>query len=156
MRKYNSISLSKVLFVQPRWGCRFIEWPFYYKPATPKESNISLTKRHRFKKSLFVILKSNQIIWYILGLIEVLLIFRLVLKGLGASLSSGFTGIIYAITAPLALPFAGILRESVSGNSIIEWSTIIAIIVYICLAWGIVYLIDLIYPITPKDVENKI
>ncbi len=123
------------------------------KQASPQVQGQAPQEVYEKKKT---ILRSNQIIWYILGLIEVLLIFRLVLKGLGASLSSGFTGIIYAITAPLALPFAGILRESVSGNSIIEWSTIIAIIVYICLAWGIVYLIDLIYPITPKDVENKI
>ena len=101
------------------------------------------------------IIRSNQIIWYILGLIEALLIFRLVLKGLGANLSSGFTSIIYAITAPLALPFAGILGESVSGNSLIEWSTVVAIVVYICIAWGVVYLIDLIYPITPKDVERS-
>ena len=56
---------------------------------------------------------------------------------------------------PLATPFSGILGESAMGNSVIEWSTMIAIIVYLCIAWGLIYLLDLIYPITPKDVETN-
>jgi len=42
----------------------------------------------------------------------------------------------------------------VSGNSVFEWTTIVAGIVYLCLAWGLVYLLDLIYPITPNDVNT--
>jgi uncharacterized protein YggT (Ycf19 family) len=104
------------------------------------------------KKTIF---RMNQIIWYILGLIEVLLVFRIVLKMLGANQFIGFTSFIYALTAPLAAPFRGILAESVTGNSVIEWSTIIAAIVYVCVAWGLIYLLDLIYPITPNDVETQ-
>src|SRR3989338_1446778 len=104
------------------------------------------------KKTIF---RFNQIIWYILGLVEVLLIFRIILKMLGANPSDGFTSFIYSLTAPLAVPFHGILAASVTGNSIIEWTTIIAGIVYLCVAWGFVYLLDLIYPITPKDVEAQ-
>lgn len=105
------------------------------------------------KKTIF---RFNQIIWYFLGLLEVLLVFRIVLKALGANPTSGFTSLIYSITNPLALPFTGILGSPViSGTAIIEWSTIIAAIVYLVVAWGLVYLVDLIYPITPKDVETK-
>lgn len=101
------------------------------------------------------ILRLNQIIWYILGLVEVLLAFRVALKMLGANQSVGFTSLINSITAPLAAPFSGILGVSITGNSLFEWSTIIAGIVYLCLAWGFVYLLDLIYPITPSDVETQ-
>lgn len=101
------------------------------------------------------ILRSSQIIWYILGFIEVLLAFRLALKILGANPLIGFTNLIYTITMPLATPFSGILGESAMGNSVVEWSTMIAIVVYLCIAWGLVYLLDLIYPITPKDVETN-
>ncbi|RJQ27534.1 YggT family protein [Candidatus Parcubacteria bacterium] len=102
------------------------------------------------------ILRFNQIIWYILGLVEVLLVFRVILKVLGANPFVGFTSLIYSITTPLSAPFAGILGVSaITGNSIIEWSTIIAVIVYLCVAWGFVYLVDLIYPITPRDVETE-
>lgn len=101
------------------------------------------------KKTIF---RFNQVLWYILGLIEVLLVFRIILKVLGAN-ATGFTSMIYAITTPLALPFAGILPASISGASVMEWSTIIAAFVYLCLTWGLVYLLDLVYPITPEDVE---
>ncbi len=104
------------------------------------------------KRTIF---RFNQVIWYLLGLVEVLLIFRVVLKILGANASVGFTSLIYSITTPLAAPFSGILGLSVTGSTIIEWSTIIAGIVYLCFAWGLVYLLDLIYPITPKDVETQ-
>lgn len=109
-------------------------------------------KMYDKKKTIF---RVNQIIWYILGLIEVLLVFRVVLKMLGANQYVGFTSFIYAITTPLAAPFSGILGTSISGSSLFEWSTIIAAIVYLCVAWGLVYLMDLIYPITPSDVETQ-
>ena len=102
------------------------------------------------KKTIF---RFNQVIWYILGLIEVLLIFRVVLKLLGANASVGFTSMIYGVTAPLAMPFSGIVDISAVGRSTFEWTTIIAAIVYLVIAWGLVYLVDFINPITPHDVE---
>lgn len=109
-------------------------------------------KVYETKKTIF---RFNQVIWYILILIEILLIFRVFLKALGANPSAGFTSLIYALTAPLTIPFNGILGVSAAGTSLIEWSTLIAAIVYICIAWGLAYLLDLIYPITPKDVETQ-
>lgn len=106
-------------------------------------------KVYEKKKTIFRI---NQIVWYVLGFIEVLLVFRLVLKVLGANPYVGFTSFIYSVTNPLAAPFSGILGSSTTGTSLIEWSTIIAAFVYLCIAWGVVYLLNLIYPITPKDV----
>lgn len=102
------------------------------------------------KKTIF---RFSQIIWYILGFVEVLLVFRFSLKALGANPYIGFTSLIYSTTKPLIAPFRGILIVSSNGANIIEWPTIIAAVVYLCVAWGIVYLLDLTYPITPEDVE---
>ncbi len=101
------------------------------------------------------ILRFNQIIWYILGFIEVLLFFRVILKGLGASPYIGFTNLIYSITYPLTAPFNGILGTSSTQGSVIEWSTLVAALVYICIAWGLVYLLEIVYPITPRDIETE-
>jgi hypothetical protein len=101
------------------------------------------------KKTIF---RYNQIIWYILGFVEALLAFRIVLKAIGANSSIGFTNLIYSVTTPLAGPFTGVLEPSISGTSMIEWSTAIAAIVYLFIAWGLIYLLELVYPITPKDV----
>jgi len=100
------------------------------------------------------IIRFKQVIWYILGLIEVLLVFRVILKVLGASQASAFTNFIYSITAALVLPFNGILKAFALGDSILEWSTIIAGLVYLSLAWGFIYLLELLYPISPDDVET--
>jgi uncharacterized protein YggT (Ycf19 family) len=100
------------------------------------------------------IIRFKQVIWYILGLIEVLLVFRVILKVLGASQASAFTNFIYSITAALVLPFNGILKAFALGDSSLEWSTIIAGLVYHSLAWGFIYLLELIYPISPDDVET--
>src|SRR5579862_1616229 len=58
------------------------------------------------KKTIF---RFNKIIWYIFGLVEVLLAFRFVLKALGANSNIGFTSLIYSLTTPLIIPFNGIL-----------------------------------------------
>jgi hypothetical protein len=105
------------------------------------------------KKRIFRI---NQIVWYILGLIEILLAFRIVLKAIGANPASGFTGFIYSLTSPLALPFRGILSDSMSGNSIIEWSSVFAVVVYLVIAGGLVYLLDLINPVSKEEVEATV
>jgi len=103
------------------------------------------------KKTIF---RFNQIIWYVLGFIEVMLAFRIVLRALGAAYT-GFTSLVYTLTDPLAVPFRGIFQVTITGSSTIEWSTIIAGIVYLCIAWGLVYFLDIIYPITPKDIETQ-
>lgn len=121
-------------------------------PVEPQAKGEAPQKVYEKKKT---ILRFNQIIWYILGFVEVLLTFRVILKALGANQYVGFTSLIYAITAPFAVPFSGVVGISATGNSILEWSTIIAGIVYLCIAWGLVYLLEIIYPITPRDIETE-
>lgn len=104
------------------------------------------------KKTL---LRFDQTIWYISGLIQVVLGFRFILKLLGASQSSGFTRFIYSISGPLADPFRGIFGISSSGNSYLEWSTLMAIVVYLAITWGLIRLLELFFPITPNDVETE-
>lgn len=89
--------------------------------------------------------KSQKIEYYIylfFGALEILLAFRLVLKFLGASLSSSFVSSIYAFTRIFILPFEGIFRrgitQGIETTSVLEPATIVALIVYSILAWGIV------------------
>ncbi len=122
------------------------------RQTEPQVKSEAPQKVYDTKKTIF---RFNQVVWYILGFIEVLLAFRFILKLLGANQFIGFTSFVYSITNPLAAPFNGILGMSISGSSVIEWSTLIAAVVYLCAAWGLIYLLGLIYPITPNDVENQ-
>jgi hypothetical protein len=105
------------------------------------------------KKAIF---RTYQVIWYILAVIEILLAFRVTLKAFGANPLSPFTTLVYALSNPLAYPFSGILPVSVYGNSAFEWSTIIAAIVYALIAYGIVYLLQILKPVTPTEVTQNV
>lgn len=107
------------------------------------------------KKSIF---RTYQIVWYILGVIEVLLIFRLLLKGFGADPLSGFATLIYALSDPFAIPFAGVLGVTTAPElgAYIEWSTLIAMAVYWIVAFGIIQLFQFIKPVTPREVEETV
>jgi hypothetical protein len=92
-------------------------------------------------------LKARKIIYYILGVLETLFAFRLILKLLGANPESIFVSIIYTVSQTFLLPFIGIFRTAVSNGietqSVLEPATVIGMIVYALLAWGIIKLIKI-------------
>ncbi len=84
--------------------------------------------------------RGTQIVWYILGLIETLLAFRFVLKLLGANPEAGFSSFIYVVTHVFAAPFLSVFRISKVAGSIFEWTTLLAMFVYLVVAYGIIRL----------------
>ncbi len=95
-------------------------------------------------------LQARKIVYYILGVFEVLLAFRLIFKLLGANPQSPFVSFIYSVTQAFLIPFNGIFRSAVTrgieAQSVLEPTTIIAMIVYAIIAWGIVKLIEISKP----------
>jgi len=82
----------------------------------------------------------TQIVWYILGFIEILLMFRLILKLLGANSNAGFTSFIYGTSNLFTSPFTNVFRTSYASGSVFEWTTILAMFVYWIIAIGIIRL----------------
>lgn len=86
----------------------------------------------------------GYLVYFIFGILEVLLVFRLIFRLTGASMASGFVGIIYSLTAVFILPFEGIFHQAVARGvettAVLEPSTLVAIVVYAVLAYGIVKL----------------
>ena len=95
----------------------------------------------------------RKIVYYILGAFETLFAFRLISKLLGANPGSTFVSLIYTISGDFLAPFSGIFRVAVNKEieteSFLELTTIIAMIVYALIAYGVVWLFE-IYEI-PKD-----
>jgi uncharacterized membrane protein len=91
---------------------------------------------------------AGYLIYFIFGVLDVILAFRFVFKLLGANLSSGFVDFIYNLSAIFVTPFAGIFNTSLANGDVItsvfEPATLVAFIVYAILAWGIVALISVI------------
>jgi hypothetical protein len=99
-----------------------------------------------FEKNI-TLFRTYQVIWFILGIIETLLIFRFIFHLLGANMFSPFISFIYSLSGLLIAPFIGILPSVTSGSSILEWSTIIAGVVYLVIAYGLFEIIRLLTPI---------
>ena len=106
----------------------------------PKAAVTTETKRIATSSQTF-----EYLVYFFFGTLEILLAFRLVLKLTGANIASAFVGLIYGITGVFILPFEGIFRrgyaQGVETTSILEPSTLVAVIVYAVMAWGIVKLI---------------
>ena len=84
--------------------------------------------------------RGTQIVWYILGILEALLAFRLVLKLLAASPAAGFTSFVYALSYPFVQPFLAVFRITRVEGSVFEWPTLLAMVVYWLIAIAIVRL----------------
>lgn len=86
-----------------------------------------------------------NITYFILAVLEVILLLRLFLRLLGANEASGFVSFLYSLSHIFVAPFNGIFNDQALGRSVFETSTLIAMIVYALLAWGIVSLGRLVF-----------
>lgn len=91
---------------------------------------------------------ATYLIYFVFGILDVVLAMRFILKILGANPFSGFVTFIYNLSGILVAPFTGMFRTAtVAGaetTSIFEPATLIAMLVYGLLAWGIVKLTQLL------------
>jgi YGGT family len=88
--------------------------------------------------------RMNRIIWSILGLLEILLGLRFMLKLIAANPDSGFGSFIYAVTGIFVAPFSNLLSTWSSGAMVLEVSTLIAMMVYAMFFWGVVYVLRIV------------
>lgn len=87
--------------------------------------------------------RAERIIYFILGIVETFLVIRLILKLLAANPDAGFSRLIYGVTNPLVAPFQGVFPDAGARSGTLELATLLAIIVYALLAWGIARLVAL-------------
>jgi len=86
----------------------------------------------------------RRIIWYITGIIIALLLIRLILLLLAANDTNGFVSFVYSLSGFFASPFFGIFNyQPTYGRFTFEVSTVVAILVYALIGWGIAKLTTL-------------
>ena len=88
--------------------------------------------------------RAVQVVWFLVGLIDVILVIRFVMKLLAANTSSGFVSFMYNLSEPLVAPFRGIFGTPAAGGSVLEPASLVAIVIYSLIGWGIVALIRLL------------
>ena len=90
----------------------------------------------------------NSVVWFIAGLIIVVLAIRFVLAMAGADPGTGFVNLIYGLSAPFRAPFAGIFGQpfTYDGAAVtarLEFEDLVAMVVYALVAWGITKILAL-------------
>jgi len=92
--------------------------------------------------------KKTQVIWYIVGIINTLLILRVIFLLLGAR-TVGFATALYSITHPFVAPFTGIFASPAASGAYFDSAAIVAIVVYTLVGWGLSALIDVLFRPSP-------
>jgi len=101
--------------------------------------------------------RGTQVVWYILGFIEIILAFRFVLKLLGANPAAGFTSFVYGLTYIFATPFLTVFQNTrVIAGSIFEWTTLLAMFVYWVIAIGIIKLFLMSKTVSTPEAAAKL
>ena len=101
--------------------------------------------------------RGTQAVWYILTILEVVLAFRFGLKLFAANSGAGFSSFIYSVSGIFVAPFQAVFRVSQPvGNSIVEWTTLLAMLVYWFIAWGIKRLFVIGKPVSRGEASQKL
>lgn len=117
------------------------------------ETSVIDPAQYPAKKAVF---RAYSLLWYILAVLETLLLFRFILKFIGANPASGFTQFINGASFPFVAPFLGIVGANRAGSSVFEWPVLIAMAVYAVGVWLAVEFILLIRPVNAVEVEEKL
>lgn len=87
---------------------------------------------------------AQRVVWYVVGFIVALLGLRLILQLLGANQGNAFVDLVYGLSGIFAAPFFGMFSYTPSyGVSYFEVSTLVAILIYSLIGWGIAKLFTL-------------
>jgi len=88
-----------------------------------------------------------RVIWYIAGVLLILLAFRFILALLGANPGNGFANFIYSASHPFVAPFFSLFGYNLRyGVSRFEIYTLVAMAVYAVVAWGLARLVTIEQP----------
>jgi hypothetical protein len=89
-----------------------------------------------------------RIVWWIAGVIIAFLAFRFLLALLGANQGNALAKFIFDVSHPFVAPFFGLFSYSnyVYGVSRFEVYTLVAIVFYAVVAWGIARLLTINHP----------
>jgi hypothetical protein len=88
--------------------------------------------------------RAAAVVGFLVGIIDVIIAARFLGKLFGASVNSSFVHGIYSVSAPLVAPFTGIFGDTGSKTNTFETASLVALVVYAVIGWGLVVLIRIV------------
>jgi len=107
-------------------------------PASPRVERASVTEIGRYN------FRAAAVVGFIVGVVDILIAARFLGKLFGAPSQSAFVNFIYQVSGPLVAPFTGIFGNSGSITNTFETASLVAIVVYAVIGWGVVMLIRIV------------
>ena len=99
--------------------------------------DVRATEHEEGREQRFATFKATQMIWLLLSLLEAVIALRVVFKLIGVNATNPFAALLYNITNLFVAPFASLTGAPSAGGMVLEISSIIAMIVYLLIAWAL-------------------
>jgi predicted ATPase len=100
--------------------------------------HVSTTEQSRYN------FRAVAVVGFIVGIIDIVIAARFLGKLLGASAQSAFVNFIYQLSAPMVAPFTGIFGDTATRTNTFETASLVAIVVYAVIGWGVIVLIRIL------------
>ena len=107
-------------------------------PAPAPVEHVSMTEQSRYN------FRAAAVVWFVVGVVEIFIAARFLGKLFGASAQSAFVNFIYQVSGPMVAPFTGIFGDTGSRTNTFETASLVAIVVYAVIGWGLVVLIRIV------------
>jgi len=88
--------------------------------------------------------RAAAVVGFVVGVVDVLIAARFLGKLLGASSQSAFVHFIYQLSSVMVAPFTGIFGDTGNKTNTFETASLVAIVVYAVIGWGLVVLIRIV------------
>ena len=114
-----------------------IQQPGPVSASAPIE-HVSMTEQSRYN------FRAAAVVGFVVGAVDIFIAARFLGKLLGASAQSAFVNFIYQVSSPMVAPFTGIFGNSGSKTNTFETASLVAIVVYAVIGWGLIVLIRIV------------
>jgi hypothetical protein len=107
-------------------------------PASAPVEHVSMTEQSRYN------FRAAAVVWFVVGVIEIFIAARFLGKLFGASAHSAFVNFIYQVSGAMVAPFTGIFGDTGTRTNTFEPASLVALVVYAVIGWGLVVLIRIV------------
>ena len=107
-------------------------------PAPAPVEHVTTTEQSRYN------FRAAAVVWFVVGVIEIFIAARFLGKLFGASAHSAFVNFMYQVSGPMVAPFTGIFGDTGTRTNTFETASLVALVVYAVIGWGLVVLIRIV------------
>lgn len=119
-------------------------------PYRPEDDRIAQERRSAVAQRNAALARTINIIYYLAGALEILLLLRFILRIAGANPDNAFARVIYGLSNIFVAPFATLFQTpALDPDQAFDINALIALVVYALLAWLVARLVWIIWSDNP-------